>query len=184
MTMTRNVSPAPYNQNYKNLAFYIWYQNGRPSMPDLARKLDVREDGTKPAHLTVGKWKRDNNWEQKADELDQEAAIQIQKRLIDDRVKMFEEHAELGEALRVEALYWLGEHGVTTANEAMRLLTIAVDIERESIGLSDIIAKIKDMDDSGLKDRIAYLMKKGRLTDLDTKTVEKGEDVESTEFIE
>ena len=160
MTMTRNVSPTPYNQDYKNLAFYIWYQNGRPSMPKLTRKLEEREDGTKPSHLTVGNWRRDDSWDEKADNLDKEAAIQIQKKLIDDRVKMFEEHARFGKHLRTEALEWLEEYGVNTPNEAMRLLTIAVNIERESVGLSDIISKIKDMGDGELKDQIA---KKGYL---------------------
>jgi len=181
MTMTRNVSPAPYNQDYKNLAFYIWYQNGRPSMPKLARKLGEREDGTKPAHLTVGNWKRDDNWEGKADELDQEAAIQIQKKLIDDRVKMFEEHAEFGEHLRTQALYYLQEHEINTANEAMRLLTIAVNMERESVGLSDILKRLKDMDDGDLKDKIAHLMKKGQF---DVKELIEGADAESTKSVE
>jgi len=182
MTMTRNVSPAPYNQDYKNLAFYIWYQNGRPSMPKLARKLDEREDGTKPAHLTLGKWKRDDDWEKRANEMDQEAAIQIQKKLIDDRVKMFEEHAEFGEHLRVQALYYLQENELSSANEAMRLLTIAVNMERESVGLSDILKKLKDMEDVDLKDKIAYLMKKGQLTDFEELT--EGDDAEPTESVE
>ena len=112
-------------------------------MPKLVRKLTEREDGTKPSHLTVGNWKRDDKWIEQADKLDEEAAIQIQKKLIDDRVKMFEEHAELGECLRVEALYWLAEHGVETPNEAMRLLTIAINMERESVGLSDILKRLK-----------------------------------------
>lgn len=184
MTMTRNVSPAPYNQDYKNLAFYVWYQNGRLSMPKLVRRLDNREDGTKPSHLTVGNWKRDNDWEKKADELDQEAAIQIQKKLIDDRVKMFEEHAEFGEHLRVQALYYLQEHELDTANEAMRLLTIAVNMERESVGLSDILKRLKDMEDGDLKDKIAHLMKKGQLIDFDTKELTEGDDAESIESVE
>ena len=184
MTMTRNVSPTPYNQDYKNVAFYIWYQNGRLSMPKLVRKLSEREDGTKPNHLTVGNWKRDNNWIEKADEMDQEAAIQIQKKLIDDRVKMFEEHAEFGEHLRVQALYYLQEHDVDTPNEAMRLLTIAVNMERESVGLSDILKRLKDMEDGDLKDKIAHLMKKGQLTDFDTIELTEGDDAESTESVE
>lgn len=176
MTITRNPSPAPYNQDYKNLSFYVWYQNGRPSMPKLVRRLDEREDGTKPSHLTVGNWKRDDNWDEKADELDQAAAVQIQKKLIDDRVKMFEEHAKFGKHLRDEALDWLDDNGIDTPNEAMRLLTIAVNIERESIGLSDIITRIKDMEDGDLKDKIAHLMKKGRLTDFDTEELPEGDD--------
>ena len=102
--------------------------------------------------------------------------------MIDDRVKMFEEHAKFGESLRTKALDWLEEYGVDTPNEAMRLLTIAVGVERESVGLSDILKRLKDMEDGDLKDKIAYLMKKGQLTDI--KELVEGDDAESIESVE
>lgn len=179
MAITKRSSPEPYSQRYKNMAFWVWYSEGRPPMTKLQHMLEPREDGTRPTNMTLGGWKNDEGWEEEADRLDGEAAVQIQKKLINDQVRMFEEHAKIGKALRMKAVDWLEEHELTKPNEAMRLLEIASTMEKESVGLSKIIEKVRDMDDAEVKDRLARLMRENKLSRGDIQ--EMGKDPEQLE---
>lgn len=170
------MSPEPYNDLYRRMAFHIWYSEGRPSMQKMEYLVEPREDGTSPNNITLGKWKKEDNWEERADELDQEAAVQIQKKLINDQVKMFEEHAIIGKSLRMKAVEWLENHRLEKPNEAMRLLEIASNMERESVGLSKIIEKVRDMDDAAVKDRLAQLMREGKLSKVDMERIKEDSD--------
>jgi len=172
MTITRKPSPDNYSERYKRLAFHIWYSRGRPSISKLAHMVDKREDGTSPSQATLQNWSKEHDWGEKADEMDKDAAIQIQKSLINDQVKMFEEHAKIGKSLRMKAVDWLEEHELTKPNEAMRLLELAATMEKESVGLSKIIEKVRDMEDEEVQDRLARLMREGKLNEFDLRKIE------------
>lgn len=175
MAIGRNRTPEPYSSTYKRVAFHVWYSHGRTSMTKLQHLLEPREDGTSPNEITLGKWRKADNWEERADEMDEEAAVQIQKKLIDDKVKILEEHAKLGKKLRLKAVDLIEGDDISfeKPHEAMRLLEIATGLEADSVGLSGILQNIRDMDDAEVKDKLSRLLKKGRLDEINL--IDEGE---------
>lgn len=162
MGITKRRSPKPYSKPYRDIAFHIWYSKGRPAITSLEHLVDEREDGTKPNHITLGKWKKEDDWVEKADALDEDVAVEIQKKHIQDRVEMFEKHIIVAKDLQEKALDAIEKIGINTPHEAMRLLEIGLNLERSSVGIPDILDKIKDMQDEELRDKLAKLMKKGK----------------------
>lgn len=173
MAITRTSAPEPYSATYKRICFHVWYSNGRVPMTKLQHLVDPTETGDSPNEVTLGKWRKENDWDERADEMDEDAAIQIQKKLIDDKVKILEEHARLGKKLRLKAIDLIEDIPFEKPHEAMRLLEIATGLEADSVGLSGILQNIRDMDDAEVKDKLSRLLKKGRLDDINL--IDEGE---------
>lgn len=185
MAITDKVEIIDYSKLYRDSAFFQWYRLGRVGMKQLTFHLEPDERNKTPGYQTLSKWKKEENWVERADEMDENASIQIQKKLIDDKRKMLEKHIEISEDMQNQALEYLETHGLDTAHQAIRLLELGIKVEKESVGLPSLLKEVSELEDSDLTSRIAKLLE-GAEIDLDEIEVdleELPEDVgtESTE---
>jgi hypothetical protein len=127
-------------------------------MKQLTFHLEPDENGNVPNYHTLAKWKKDNDWVERADEMDENASIQIQKKLIDDKRKMLEKHIQISEDMQDKALEYLEEYGLETAHQAIRLLELGIKVEKESVGLPSLLKEVSELEDSDLTSRIAKLL--------------------------
>ena len=167
MAITREPSPSKYADRYKRVAFHVWYSKGRPPITKLVNFLPTRDDGTKPSATTVALWRREEDWDDQADELDDQVATDIRKQLVTEQIQIYQEHLDIGKAMRVKAIDWLETHELETPNEAMRLLEIATNLEQKSVGVSKVIKDIAQMEEDEVKDELRKLLKGDKLIEHD-----------------
>lgn len=166
MAITDKVESRSYSKLYKDSVFFQWYRLGRVGMKQLTFHLEPDEHNNIPNYHVLARWKKADNWVERADEMDENASIQIQKKLIDDKRKMLEKHIEISEDMQNQALEYLEEHGLDTAHQAIRLLELGIKVEKESVGLPSLLKEVSELEDSDLTSRIAKLLE-GAEIDLD-----------------
>ena len=82
-----------FNDDYKLIVFKLWYKNGKVGAPRLREMMPVDEiTGLKPALPTLQSWLAD--FREQALVLDEQVAIELQSRMIQEKVEMFNRHSE------------------------------------------------------------------------------------------
>lgn len=92
---------------------------------------------------------------------------------------MFEKHAEAASKWQEAAWKHIQEEGFDSSASAVQAYFKAVETERQSLGISQLMVKMQDMDDTQLKDEFIRLINRGsendQIIDVD-ETPEKKED--------
>lgn len=158
MSMTQKYSIDSYSPHYREECFFKWYSEGRTAIKNLVSHLEPDERGHVPGYSTLRSWRTEYDWEERADELDKKASLDIQKKLIDDRRRMLEEHIDVGKSMREKALNYLETHEIETGHQAIRLLELAIRVEKESVGLPDVLEELGKLEDTELTERIAKIL--------------------------
>lgn len=148
----------------REAAFQAWYAMGRPSSDGFVKQYrDAQTGGKKLAKRTMEDWRHKGNWDARADELDAEATKAAEEKLVADRAKMLETHRNLGKMLqRAGQEYFmdsdtgrLKEGAITSDANAIYAVRSGVGLERDAVGLHEVVAVIGGMDDAQLK---AYIL--------------------------
>lgn len=139
-----------YTEQYKELIFYTWIETGDRTFGKLLLdKIPENENGNKPNLISIKKWAEDNGWMERADALDAQTSLEMDRAVIDKRVEMYKKHADVGEELITmgrEFLKKQGENGgIKTENAALRALELGMQTERVSVGVADMVRKIGEM---------------------------------------
>lgn len=141
-----------YDANYKEQAFWIWYNSGQISGAKLALKLS-EIDPDVPSVVTLGKWI--TSWQERAEELDQEVKDQFSAEVVQTKVEMLRRHAEIGKELQDIGLEWIRENkGSLTAAAVTRLIKDGYEMERASVGVPEALTKMLSVSDEELKKQI------------------------------
>lgn len=153
-----------YTDKFIDGCFYIWYEGGKSFGRDLLDKLPVTEKGNRPNIITIQKWSDENGWIERADALDAKASLEMDKEVIDKRVKMYKRHAEVGDELIKEGMNFLKKQsengGIKTENAALRALELGMQTERVSVGVADMVRKIGEMTPDQLDNELQKLLGK------------------------
>jgi len=149
---------TPYTEKYKELCFRAWYDADKPTGKKILTVLPKDENGRLPNIGSIRKWLRgEDGWNMRARELDVKTRANLDALIIKKRVEMFNRHAEAGAQLADMGLEYLEEHNITSDSVAIRAIKEGTDLERKSLGISELLKSISTMSDSQLQKRAEEL---------------------------
>lgn len=149
-----------YSDQYKEQAFALWYDGNRKISQKFANSLPEDEKGQRPTFKTIEKWRDDFGWMQRADALDGELSRRLQDEVINKRIRMYEEHVEVSNALILKGKEYLDTHSIEDMGDAIKAISLGVEIQRVSVGQIELGQKILRMSDEQLNKEIYRLMGK------------------------
>jgi hypothetical protein len=161
-----------YSQSYRESIFNIWYQAECPPITELVKIIPADNDGRMPDLPTVGRWRREDGWDEHADALNGQLAVKTDQIAINERLEMFQKHAELGKELSQRGKEYLEQHGLDTGAEAIRAIVEGTDLERKSIGYAELYKKIINASDDELNDMLKKYLGDGKVIDGEVKDVD------------
>lgn len=161
-----------YSDEYREQIFYFWYKNRHLGPDWFNAKVPPDENNQKVTLFTVKQWVYEYGWDERAQALDLETISRMDNMIIDERIQMFREHAEIGKEIKDLGINFLREHGIEKDMSALRAIADGIQIERSSRGLADSLARLAQMDDTTLLKEINKLLKdKGNAIDADYEDV-------------
>lgn len=145
--------------------FILWYNNGKPPAN---RLLEIVGDynGQKPKDSTLKTWINEV-FRPRALYLDEEAAKAIESSMIAGKVEMFSRHIEVARKLQDKAISYLEENGPESARNAISMLKLGIETERNSVSIPDMISKISEMSEDRLLEEIQQLALDGDIIDIE-----------------
>lgn len=147
-----------YSDEFVEQVFYIWYENGRTTGSKFSSLVPHDEDNRKPSSITVNDWITTRGWIERADALDAEIARALDTKMIDKRIKMYEEQVEVADELLREGRNFLQNKGITTDASALRAIDLALATKRISVGASEAYEKISKMGDEEITKELEKLL--------------------------
>jgi len=166
---SRKLTSQNFTDEFKTAVFSLWYTNSEPTALELYKlfteeqKVDP-ETGSYLEKSTLNSWIV-NTFRTKASLLDERFKNQIDKDLVDGRVRMVKKHIEAFEKLEKDALDFIEEHGLGNARNALTAFFKAVELEREARGLPiGAFEEIASKDEKELADALREIAEKMKLT--------------------
>lgn len=148
-----------FSDSYKEEVFALWYETGKKISNKFSNSLP-EENGNRPSPKTVEKWRDQFGWLQRADILDAELSQVLQTRIIDKRIKMYEEHSKIADELIQKGRTFLRTVELRDASDAIRAISLGVEIEKESIGQAEVGRRLLTMSDEQLNKELERLIGK------------------------
>ena len=149
-----------YSEIYKENVFVLWYDGNRKISNKFANSLPEDENGQRPTFKTIEKWRDEFGWMQRADALDGELSRKLQDEVINKRIKMYEEHVTVSNKLIELGKDFLDNHKIEEMGDALKAISLGVEIQRVSVGQIELGQKILRMSDEQLTKEIYKLMGK------------------------
>lgn len=149
-----------YSDQYKEQTFILWYDSNRKISQKFANSLPEDENGQRPTFKTIEKWRDEFGWMQRADALDGELSRKLQDEVINKRIKMYEEHVGVSNSLIAKGKDYLENHPIDDMADALKAISLGVEIQRVSVGQIELGQKILRMSDEQLNREIYKLMGK------------------------
>lgn len=146
-----------YSEHYREETFFLWYRGGRKISNKFANSLQ-EENGQRPTFKTVEKWRDAYGWVERAESLDTELSTALQKEVINERIEMYQEHVEVADSLIAKGKKFLAEHEISDMSDALKAISLGVDIHRASVGQKVLGQKILTMSDDQLTKEINKLL--------------------------
>lgn len=147
-----------YSDQYIEQTFYLWYKGGRKISNRFANSLPEDEKGQRPTFKTVEKWRDNFGWIDRADKLDADISNALQKDVINERIEMYREHVEVANALITKGKEFLDTHEIDDMADALKALSLGIEIARTSVGQAALGHKILAMSDDQLTKELSKLL--------------------------
>jgi len=156
-----------YSDEYIEKVFYLWYENGKTTGSGLIALLP-QEDGRTPSVFTIKDWVVTKGWMERADALDAELSRALDNKMIDKRIKMYEEQVEVADELLRRGREFLANEGaIKTGAEALRAIDLGLATKRISVGASEAYEKISQMSDEDIDKELRKLLGKPKTNEDD-----------------
>ena len=157
-----NISKTtPYSDMYKEGCFQAWYAAGKPVYANILEDiLPEDEHGRKPNLEVVRRWRNEDEWDKKADELDSRVTQKVEDSLVNEKVEMLIKQAEKARKIQEEGMEYLDANGFDSASSALQGIIKGAELERTSVGLSDAILKIAKMTNEQLMAETQKMLQK------------------------
>lgn len=146
-----------YPKDLKEKAFYQWYDSGCPRGEKALVECFEPYNGHKPSYDIIRHWMSELNWPARVEALDADVSVRMDRVVIDNRIKMFSQHAEEAAKLREKAYAYLKEHDPDSSSVALKQWVEALGVERSSRGLGDTLAHLNTLTDDQLLKEIKKL---------------------------
>ena len=155
---TTKKQPNYFTDEYKYKMFLLWYNQGRPKLEVFSNMVIPDDLGSVPKTSAIKNWI--HKWKSDAEILDEQVKVELEGRMIKEKVKMLSRHARIGVRMQDLALNYIEENkDDLTSSTAVRMLVAGVEIERDSRGLPEALEKILTQSDEKILDRIKELTK-------------------------
>ena len=155
-----------YTDLYKEMVFFRWHSEGKVISPRFCNSLPD-ENGNRPTHKAVEKWRDQFGWIQRADTLDVELSNRLKDEYIEKRNAMFEKHIDMASLLIDKSKEFLTKTNFFEATDALRAVALGIEIERASIGQVEMGQKILEMSNDQLDKALLKLVGKDVAPDVD-----------------
>lgn len=164
-----------YSDQYIEQTFFLWHRGGRKISNKFANSLPEDEKGQRPTFKTVEKWRDAFGWLARAESLDVELSNTLQKEFISERTRMYLEHTEVSTLLLEKGKEFLLEHPIEDMTDALKAISLGVEIARVSVGQAALGNKILTMSDDQLTKELDKLLAPQRREDefIDAETIEE-----------
>ena len=174
--MTLGKRSEKYDDYYIEQVFYLWHKNGRKISDKFAKSLPLDEKGQQPAFKTIEQWRDKFGWVTRADSLDSEISTALQEKVIDERIKMYEEHTALADTLIEKARTFLASTPIDEMKDALKAIELAVEIQRTSIGQAEFGRRLLTMSNEQLSQQLNKLLQPKQENEfIDAETLEDSE---------
>ena len=147
-----------FSDDYKYQTFLLWYNSGRPGGKKLGQMIPANWGKDIPTSITLGLWINGEWFQSQAEELDKQVSIELETRLVKEKVEMLSRHADLGVYMQDMAKDYLdANESALSANAAVRLLIEGIRVERESKGIPQALEKMMSKTDEELLEEVKSL---------------------------
>ena len=120
-------------------------------------------DGRQPSIITIRQWMEKYGWRERAEALDVEVSIRLDKEAIENRISVLKELAKTGETLMNKGLnYILTQENPFADNPsaAVRAIISGAEMQFKYAGAADRLAIISQMSDKQIEGEILKLLGK------------------------
>lgn len=147
-----------YSDDYKYQTFLLWYNGGRPGGKKLRQMIPDNWGENKPTSNSLQLWIHGEKFQSQAEELDKQVSIELESRLVKEKVEMLSRHADLGVYMQDMATVYLEKNKDSlSSNAAVRLLIEGIRVERESKGIPQALEKMMNKTDEELLEEVMKL---------------------------
>lgn len=147
-----------YSDQYKEVIFQLWYDNNKKIGGKFSNSIPDDENGRKPNYQTIENWRDSYGWIQRAETVDAELSRRLQDEAIDKRIKMYEEHVSVSNSLIEKGKEYLVNHPIDDMADALKAISLGVEIQRVSIGQIEMGRKILGMSNEQLTRELNNLL--------------------------
>lgn len=155
-----------YTDLYKEMVFFKWHSDGKVISPRFCNSLPD-ENGNRPTHKAVEKWRDMYGWIQRADTLDVELSNRLKDEYIEKRNAMFEKHIDVASTLLEKAKKVIVSMEFADPSDVLRAIALGIEIERASIGQVEMGQKILEMSNDQLDKALLKLVGKDTAPDVE-----------------
>lgn len=149
---------TPYTDDYRHNCFLAWYQAGAPRGKRMMAVLPRDEHGRLPSYSLILKWRREDVWDDRAKQLNDEVRQKMEESAVERKIEMYEHHAEIAQELINTGLEYLVEHGVDSSTTALKAILEGAKLEKASIGIPEFLRRLSDMSNDRLEKEAAALL--------------------------
>jgi hypothetical protein len=160
-----------YPLEYIEACFVAWYRAGAPSLNINDDDVTVGSrrvmqsipliEGRKPNIVTVGRWAVKYGWRERADILDAQVSIKLEKEVVEERVKILRKLAKAGESLLDKGLDYIEKNSTPFADNpsaAVRAVVAGAQMIAQYAGAADRLSAIGGMSDKQLEREILIML--------------------------
>jgi len=147
-----------YSDQYIEQVFALWYKGGRKISQKFSNSLPEDEKGERPTFKAIEKWRDNYGWMERADVLDAELSLALQDQVINERIAMYKEHVQVADSLIEKGKTYLNDHEIDDMTDALKAISMGVEIHRLSVGQVALGQKILSMNDDQLTRELNKLL--------------------------
>ncbi len=159
-----------FDKEYRETCFYSWYSAGCPKV--IRNAIPEAKDGRKPTSTTLMKWLRDDGWRQRADAMDAEMSITVDREIIERKKQDYLQMSETGRELLKTAMDYLKEEGFDTASAAVRAIAVGSEMVSKYSRAAEMVDAVLGKTDKQIEKEIYRLL--GKNTMDESEIVENG----------
>ena len=148
------MSGRAYTQAQRESAFAAWFEAGRPGLFAFQKSYTDPDTNQRIGYKALWGWKRSGHWDERADVLELPAVRRAEASMIEERTQMLQRHMAEGRLLQKRGVEFLQQKKLTSGNEAIRALEVGITLERQVVGLPQLMVEIGAMDTESLRDFI------------------------------
>jgi hypothetical protein len=156
----RNRDTHRFSEEYKQELFLVWYENNRPNARNFMAIVPEDKFGHKPPRTTIEGWIY-KDFKPKAEIVDQDVRERVSDQLVKEKVEMLQRHIQISRSMQDTAIKYLEQHeNDLSPHIAVRLLVEGIRIERESVGIPNVLLKMSEMSDEDLVKKVEELIER------------------------
>lgn len=149
-----------YSDEYIEQVFYLWYKNNKMGGAKLISIIPENEKGMKPNPMTLSTWIKERGWMERADALDAEVSLTLDRDVISARKEMYRKNVEVAEELVAKGRAYILANPLDDSNAALRAIGLGVDILRSDVGKAEFAEKVALMSDTQITKELERLIGK------------------------